>query len=696
MAVSALRPAVDVGGLRAQGRDDRIWNDSATLALVDRAVARRTAQLADSGLVDYRAVARGYLTFLAQLGEGFADPPEVVRADELAVEVYWRAPNQSKQRIIGRRDTLLLPTDIVYHRDHLAIVQNNFPAIIRLGDGDEVRDVPHPLSPTGQREYDFSVADSIRLRVGSRSWDVIELEVRPKDERAARIAGAFYLDRETASVVRIAAGFTRAALRDPALEDVSIVLDNSLVDGRFWLPRRQQIEIRRTGTWLEFPARGIIRGEWDLCCVEANTRLAAEWFAGPEIISLPPQRLREYPFAGAIMDSVSPRLAAAGAAGVAGSIETRLRGLLTPAAVLRPAVTGVRVSRLSDFAQFNRVEGLALGAGASRRFSTTVVDLRARYGFADARAKWRFGSSWPTRGGPLVSLRAFDEFREAGEPEVSRVANSFAAQEAGYDHTDDYGIRGLRFSAAAKAQRRWEFGIEAVRERPLIGRAKPQSGDFRAPFAASPGDRVAADVRFTTTRQSDDAGWTAKAEGTARVSAWRSEHGLTAGPGAPEGDGAAWRPLLGAGLAVTASRGLGGGRALFRAQATVATGDAVPAQDKARFGGPRTAPGFGTHALAANAGAGIRAEWALPLAGIPVRLGRFGAIRIPLELAPFGTIVALGSDGRVQPAGAVSAAWGAGLLAFGDTFRVDIARSVGRHGRWAVWVDAGRALWPIL
>ena len=85
--------------LRAQGRvqtPPAAWNDPRTVELVDRAVARRSAQLADTGLADYRALAHGYVTFLAQLGEGYPDPPQVVRADELAVEVYWRAPNQSK------------------------------------------------------------------------------------------------------------------------------------------------------------------------------------------------------------------------------------------------------------------------------------------------------------------------------------------------------------------------------------------------------------------------------------------------------------------------------------------------------------------------------------------------------------------------------------------------------------------------
>src|SRR5690349_25044457 len=96
-----------------------VWNDSTTRALVELATRLRAAQLTDTGLTDYRADAHGYLTFLAQVGQGFAEPPRIVKADELALEVYWRAPNLSKQRIVGRRDTLLLPTDIAYHRDHL-------------------------------------------------------------------------------------------------------------------------------------------------------------------------------------------------------------------------------------------------------------------------------------------------------------------------------------------------------------------------------------------------------------------------------------------------------------------------------------------------------------------------------------------------------------------------------------------------
>src|SRR3989475_1932730 len=51
---------------------------------------------------------------------------------------------------------------------------------------------------------------------------------------------------------------------DPSLEDVSIALDNALWEGRFWLPFRQEVEIRRRAAWLDMPARGIIRGRWEI------------------------------------------------------------------------------------------------------------------------------------------------------------------------------------------------------------------------------------------------------------------------------------------------------------------------------------------------------------------------------------------------------------------------------------------------
>ncbi|MFP5354950.1 MAG: hypothetical protein ACLGIK_07300, partial [Gemmatimonadota bacterium] len=290
LANALLAVAVAVVALPATAGAQRAWNDSVSRQLVERATARRTRQLADSGLIDYQAQAHGYLTFLAQVGEGFPIPPKVVKGDELMLEVYWRAPNYSKQWIVGRRDTLLLPTDINYHRDHLGIVQNNFPDIIRLGDGDEVRDVAHPLSPRGLATYDFLLSDSIRFEIPGRVIDLDEVKLRPRNDRDPAAVGALYIAKDDAQVVRMAFSFTRSALKDQQLEDVSIVLENSLIEGRYWLPHRQEIEIRRTGSWMDFPARGIIRGRWEIRDYRVNQGGTVAQSPGPEIVLAPPQR----------------------------------------------------------------------------------------------------------------------------------------------------------------------------------------------------------------------------------------------------------------------------------------------------------------------------------------------------------------------------------------------------------------------
>src|SRR2546422_1764062 len=117
------------------------WNGPAALALARRAIARRSRAAADTALRDYKAQAHGFLFFLGQFGEGLIEPPRLIKADQLELEVYWKVPGLSKQRIVGWRDRAELPTDISYHRDHLGIIQNNFGAAMRLGEGDEVRDV---------------------------------------------------------------------------------------------------------------------------------------------------------------------------------------------------------------------------------------------------------------------------------------------------------------------------------------------------------------------------------------------------------------------------------------------------------------------------------------------------------------------------------------------------------------------------
>ncbi len=61
------------------------------------------------------------------------------------------------------------------------------------------------------------------------------------------------------------------------------MLENSLYEHRYWLPYRQEVEIRRRSNWLDFPARGIIRGRWEIDGYDLNLALPAGVFTGAPI-----------------------------------------------------------------------------------------------------------------------------------------------------------------------------------------------------------------------------------------------------------------------------------------------------------------------------------------------------------------------------------------------------------------------------
>ncbi|MDQ8155413.1 MAG: hypothetical protein P3B98_12195 [Gemmatimonadota bacterium] len=674
--------------LAAQQRADTTgWNDARTMLLVDRAIARRTAQLADTGLVDYTARAHGYLTFLAQIGEGFPDPPRVMKTDELAVEVYWRAPDQSKQRIVGRRDTLLLPTDIEYHRDHLAIIQNNFPSVIRLGDGDEVRDVPHPLSVAGRGAYDFAIGDSLTIRTNERDIAVISVRVRPRDERLPRTVGAVYIDRASATVVRMAFSFTRAALRDKYLEDVSVVLENGLVDGRFWLPYRQEIEIRRSGSWMDFPSRGIIRGRWEICCVVTNAGPAPVFGPGPEITQAPRDALRAYPFTGAILDRLPADVTRATDDDV-GAVQEAARELVRAEALARLRTTNPSARSISDVVRVNRVEGLAFGAGVRRTLGGGfVASLRGRYGTANRGGAGALSLAWRRANGLSVTLRAVDDFADAGdEAEVSGIRNSLAAQEFGADYTDPYRERLVALAVGYGPADGWRFVGSAERrdESALAVHAKPASGRYEPVLAADP---------LSAWRAGAEARRSSLAVGRSTVSLRfagfaeraRRTDGALAGEAGWLGRGA---------LSAEVTRPLPGSTLVLRTlAASVVGGFPSPTQRLVRLGGPVTGPGFDFHQFAGRSALSQRVEWQRTVPFVPLRLGRFGRVPSVLTIAPFTTALWVDAPGTASHGwhGAV----GVGLLALFDQLRLDVARG-GRDGRWTFGVDLSRALWPIL
>ena len=479
------------------------WNSDSALALARRAIERRSRAAVDTALRDYKAQAHGFVFFLGQFGEGLTEPPRLVKADQLELEVYWKAPRLSKQRIIGWRDRTDLPTDINYHRDHLGIVQNNFGLAIRLGEGDEVRDVPHPLGPPpgGTDAYDVALGDTTIIVLPQRAVRVVALHVRPKDFAAAAIVGTLFLDLESADLVRMAFNFTPHAYLDPQLEDVSIVLDNALWEGRFWLPYRQEVEIRRRATWLDSPARGIIRGRWEIEGYLFNVGLAASWFSGEEITSVPRAERDSFPWATSLNTAIQD---------IAGPVrENDLQQVRAEVSRIagRRVLTGLKRRRLgaralSDLLHANRVEGLALGAGLVWRLPGDGFEVRALggYGFSDGSGKGLVAIT----SADGLELAVYRQVRDIADvPVIAPLLNSIASQEFGDDYGDYYRATGVRLGARFPIGTRGEWHVTATTERiqSLGVRATPATGRFR-PNPAVPNDRYFIG-RLTVRRRSE-------------------------------------------------------------------------------------------------------------------------------------------------------------------------------------------------
>lgn len=686
------------------------------MSLVRAATLRRSVQLADTGLRDYSARATGFVTFLAQFGDGFLSRPVVVKADQLELEVYWSAPNRSKQSIVGRRDTLLFPNDMQYHRDHLGIIQNNFPDIIRLGDGDEVLDVVHPLSAAGPITYDYALTDSLAIRGSGVNVDVMMVTVRPKDPRRPAAVGAVYLDRATASVVRMTFSFTRAALRDRQLEDVSVILENGLVAGRFWLPRRQEIEIRRSASWMDFPAKGIIRGRWEICCVATNRSLASPLFNGPEIVeSGTREQLRQHPsFTGDVLSSLPEDVRALDDDEVR-IVQEEARRLVQESALRRARSGNLAARRNSDFVRADRVEGLAIGAGISQQLGgglkTSVI---GRYGTSDSRWKGQGSLEWRNATGWSVAATGFDDWQQLGEvAEVSGIRNSIAAQEFGSDWTQPIGAVGgsLRVQRAPPTGTSLWLELSLKDERALVVRANPAYGRFEPTIPARAIERQSVTIGVersgtASSRRSssgaaaansvDGSATTANAAASTVETTWRAGLRVRASDWAARDASTSGRNLR---FSADAEFTRSWGAFALRAQtiaAGLSAGDS-PIQDVVLLGGPTTAPGYDFHSIAGRLGISQRLELQKRIPFIPIDLGRFGKVPATLVIAPFAHASWVGSDGFSAPLsdGGWYPAVGVAVLGFFDLLRVDVARGL-RDGRWTLSLDVSRTLWPTL
>jgi hypothetical protein len=652
------------------------WNVTAARSLAERAVLRRTAQLTDSTLLGYRSSAMGYLTFLAQVGDTALLPPKVIKQDQIAVKIFWAPPSSSKQIVVGLRDTTLLPSDIGYYRDRYGIVQSNFPDRIRMGDGKDIADVLHPFAAAGLDAYDFALGDSMSIVMAQGRIDVHRVLFRPRDATQARAAGSAYLDVSTGDIVRLELTFTRAAILDARIEHLAVVLDNALIEGKYWLPRSQQIEVQRAATWWQIDVRGIIRGRWDVCCYDLDQRIPVETFYGPAIAFAPRDSLRSFAFEGNILETLPADVAAIRSEDVERAqamaeqlVMRSLRERTQGAALTTPAV--------SELLRFNRAEGIAVGlAGRARLRGALWGDARARYGVGDAAWKGEVGLSVALNDGQAMRVFARDDLTETrAVAEVSGVRNSLAAGLFGTDLTDLYRARAfgveLNFGRYAGVRLRARAEVEEHLRRPAaITRGVPPLLPIREGEARS---------------------ITVIADGVQR----RPFGGLLLGSAQAKVFGLGTR-----GLRLDAqgeyTRPMPRGTLLLRSTATGVSAGPVAPQFLAVLGGPTTTPGYASYDWVARRAITQRVEWQHEIPFVAVPLGRYGSIPGKATIAPFAHAVWV--DGTQGIRGARQGwypAVGIGLEPFLGMVRFDVARGL-RDGRWTFGFDVMRGWWPIL
>jgi len=483
--------ASDAAASVAAALDD--WNSAQAVSLVERAIQARSFAYADSSLRSFRADAQGHIYFLAE----FQGEREVIRADQVALDVRWEAPDRTLQTIVGRRHEIRLPTSVRYHIDHLSLVLDNFGDRIRLGDGDEVWNVLHPAATAAFETYEYRLVDSLEIRIQDGRAQVFELEVRPLDTRNPGVVGSIFVDRHSGAIARMRFTFTEASYRDPELVRIVLDLRSAFWDGKYWLPAVQDLEITRSLSWFEFPIETVIRTRLEVFDYALNEASGLRLSTTGRVASLPGPALASFegwkaPLYGGPLDAAERSDEELEAAVRDARSLVGQRGLRSGRRFqlsLPNASAGMRV---------RRAEGLLVGAGGVYRF--------------DDRTLWRFWGGYPTEARRFEATTSLERdfgvwtlgvegrlrsIEDVGFRAASGAVQTLALATAGEDYQDPYFQDGVRVSASRRSGAgRVSLGASAFRQQPARLTLQTQlftSRPLRPVRPTDPGDLVAID-----------------------------------------------------------------------------------------------------------------------------------------------------------------------------------------------------------
>lgn len=649
------------------------WNGPRALKLAAKAIEARRHAYSDSALRQFEASVEGHVYFLGD----FLDRRELVRADQVALRVLWQSPDRSLQTIVGRRHEKLLPTDIRYHIDHLSLILDNFGDRIRLGEGEEVRDVPHPAASGAMKRYDYRLADSLEIRVLDRTTRVYRLLVRPSDPGTAGVVGALFVDRDTGAIARMVVTFTGAAYRDPDLEYINLDLRSGLWEGRYWLPVEQEVEIRRQVSWLSFPVGGIIRTRLAVEDYRINEPTAYSLAPGERVLSVPDAALEAYSgwnaplHAGPVSETERTGLDVS-------EVHRLARQQVTSGALMGTSRFQLHLPNASSGFRARRAEGVLLGAGGAVRLDERAdLDLWLGYPFGrervEASGRFRYGLgdtelSLEVVGNRLADIGPF--------PAVSGVVSTMALALEGDDYTDPFFEDGFELRVGGSAfEGRASVGVFYLSQRSaeLVIDGTALGGELPRPV-----------------REIDD-GTVAGVRGgieTRLGSTWELALDVEAAFDGPGDFG--FSRFTGTVRAEENSPGSPWG---WMAEVTAAAaGGTLPAQRLFLLGGRGTVPGYPFRAWGGDLAALLNVRVSREIVPPLIRLRLIGA-------AGWSDLGEPGSDAAehlgVGRTGGVRPSLGLGLGLFYDLARLDMARGLD-GGEWELIFSFKRSLWPIL
>lgn len=616
-------------------------------------------------------MARGVVRFASEVDHGSGPVERVIRADELLVEVYGEAPNRSKQTILAWRDTSFLLNRVNYHRDHLGIVANDFGGLIRLGDGEEVRDVAHPLSAAGITRYEFRSGDTLAIASGTHRVRVVRVDVRPVDPSDPAAVGTLYIDVDRAALVRFRFTFTPASYRDPTVEGIAVTLENALLENSRWLPWRQSIVIRRGTPWLDLPIRTVLRADWSIEGYSLGIATPAGRFSGPPIAGLL-HPTSDSGWSGPLIDRLDqlPATDADVAAAEASAVRALGGRLVDGLPALRLSARGV-----SELIRVNRVQGVTpfLGARIAPGGGLTL-QLLGGIGTSDHAVVGRVSVA-RSLGPAVATLRAERMVEDAGSaPVISGALNSLRSGLTGADLGDYF-----RVSRVAL-----ELGFSSGGERFAVSMATEKTSSVTTTFVPLSGTSLsnpalgfgrALLVRSSLTHRSPDGdGWGIFLEGgNSSARDWvRAElsgrGGLAVGPGALE-----WRALGG-----------------------MATRE-LPAAHSFLLGGRGTLPGEAFRSLGGRRAAWADLGWLVPVTIPTPPLPGGHRIGLPSRVGPF--LAAGVAGGQVaapwQASGRLEPVAGLRLELWGPLLRFELGTSL-RSGHFGATFDVHPDWWPLL